>query len=400
MHKIESIVSQYNHSGRSDSFLKELQATFLQDGENVISINNKQFIIQKSPSLLYKVIDLTKLQGELKLILDDTPLILKRLTIIKLLEDEIEQTNNIENIHTNRQSVRELIEGVSDKKKRREQQIVKHYMQILEDNITLDSPEDISSLYYNFLQDYISKADLDEMGNLFRSSGVDVRTSKNKVIHTGINGEENIILTLNSLLTYLNDDANENIFIRVAAFHYFFGYIHPFYDGNGRMVRLITASKLHPELDIASLAISDVIAKNQSIYYKMFDETNSQFNVGDITSFVFRFLEFIEEAVQTTINHIKRNISLIKRFNSHLNNTKLGDIQKTCLSIIYQGSLVEENISKNELCRELNLSMPTLNKKLTQLEDNDYLTINRSVKPNIISINEDWFNTLDMTINN
>ncbi len=400
MHKIESIVSQYNHSGRSDSFLKELQTTFLRDGENVISIDNKQFIIQKSPSLLYKVIDLTKQQGELKQILDNTPGILKRLTIIKLLEDEIEQTNNIENIHTNRQSVRELIEGVSDRKKRREQQIVKHYMQILEDNITLESPEDISSLYYSFLKDYISKPDLDEMGNLFRSSGVDVITSKNKIIHSGVDGEENITLALNSLLTYLNDDTNENIFIRVAAFHYFFGYIHPFYDGNGRMVRLITASKLHPELDIASLAISDVIANNQSIYYKMFDETNSQFNVGDITSFVYKFLEFIEEAVRTTLTHIKRNNMLIDIFNSHLNSTKLDDTNKTCLSIIYQGSLVNENLSKNQLCKELDLSMPTLNKKLAQLEDNNYLTINRSVKPNIISINDVWFNTLDMTIQN
>ncbi|WOO88349.1 Fic family protein [Mollicutes bacterium LVI A0078] len=399
MHKIESIVSQYNHSGRSDSFLKELQTNFIQDGEKVIILNNKQFIIQKIPSPLYKVISLTELQGELKRVLDHTPLVLKRLTITKLLEDEIEQTNSIENIHTNRQSVRELIAGVSDKKKRREQQIVKHYMQIFEDNITLDSPEDISNLYYSFLQDYISKKDLDETGSLFRKDGVDVVTAKNKVIHSGINGEDNIISAVDTLLSYLNNNI-ENIYIKVAAFHYFFGYIHPFYDGNGRMVRLITASKLHPELDIASLAISDVIANNQSIYYKMFDETNSQFNVGDITSFVYKFLEFIEEAVRTTLTHIKRNNMLIDIFNSHLNSTKLDDTNKTCLSIIYQASLVNENLSKNQLCKELDLSMPTLNKKLAQLEDNNYLTINRSVKPNIISINDVWFNTLDMTIQN
>lgn len=399
MHKIKSIVNQYNHSGRSDSFLKDLQTTFLQDGENVIYINSKQFIIQKSPSLLYKVIDLTKLQADLKQILDDTPGILKRLTIIKLLEDEIEQTNSIENIHTNRQSVRELIAGVSDKKKRREQQIVKHYMQILEDNITLESPEDISNLYYSFLQDYISKKDMDEMESLFRKDGVDVVTAKNKIIHGGINGEDNIISAVDTLLSYLNNNI-ENIYIKVAAFHYFFGYIHPFYDGNGRMVRLITASKLHPELDIASLAISDVIANNQSVYYKMFDETNSQFNVGDITSFVYKFLEFIEEAVITTISHIKRNNMLIDVFNSHLHSTKIDDTNKTCLSIIYQASLVNENLSKNELCNELDLSKPTLNKRLAQLEENHFLTINRDVKPNIISINDEWFSTLDMTIQN
>ncbi len=397
MEKIESIVKQYNHSGRNDNFLKEIQTDFLNDGENVISINGRQFIIQKSPSLLYKVISLTELQGKLKRTLDHTPGVLKRLTIIKLLEDEIEQTNSIENIHTNRQSVRELIDGVSDKKKRREQQIVKHYMRILKDDIILSSAKDISSLYYNFLQDYISKTDLEQMGNLFRKDGVDVLTSKNKVIHSGINGESNIISGLDTLLTYLNDEDNENIFIRVAAFHYFFGYIHPFYDGNGRMARLVTATKLHPELDIASLAISDVIANNQSTYYKMFDETNSQFNVGDITSFVYQFLEFIEEAVRTTLTHIERNNSLIDIFNYNLNNTNLESVQITALSIIYQGSLVNESLSKSQLSHELNVSMPTLNKKLAQLEDNGYLTIDKTVKPNIIAINDSWFNTLDMT---
>lgn len=166
------------------------------------------------------------------------------------------------------------------------------------------------------------------------------------------------------------------------------------------MVRLITASKLHPELDIASLAISDIIANNQSVYYKMVDETNSQFNIGDITSFVYKFLEFIEEAVQTTLNHIKRNNMLIDIFNSYLDNTILDDTNKTALSIIYQGSLVNEKFSNNELCKELNLSMPTLNKRLKELEDKEYLIIDRSVKPNILAINSDWFNTLDMTIHN
>ncbi len=397
MKKIESIVSQYNHSGRSDSFLKKIQTSFLQEGENVISINNRQFIIQQCPELLYKVITLTKLQGELKLLLSQTPFILKRLTIIRLLEDEIEQTNKIENIHTNRKSVRELIEGVTGKKKPREHQIVKHYNQLLDENLTLDSPSDISALYYSFLQDYISSEDFDEMGSLFRTSGVDVLNSKNKVIHSGIDGEHSIIQALDSLLDYLNNNDNENIFIRVAAFHYFFGYIHPFYDGNGRMARLITTATLYPELDIASLAISDVIANNLSIYYKMFDETNSHFNIGDITSFVYNFLNFIEEAVTTTLTHLKRNKFLIDVFNSHVNDMELNDIHKTCLSIIYQGSLVNENLSKNKLSKELNLSIPTLNKKLAQLEDSGYLTINRSVKPIIISINDNWLHTFNET---
>lgn len=29
------------------------------------------------------------------------------------------------------------------------------------------------------------------------------------------------------------------LFVRLGLFHYFFAYIHPFYDGNGRMDRFI-----------------------------------------------------------------------------------------------------------------------------------------------------------------
>ena len=31
------------------------------------------------------------------------------------------------------------------------------------------------------------------------------------------------------------------LFVRLGLFHYFFAYIHPFYDGNGRTDRFITS---------------------------------------------------------------------------------------------------------------------------------------------------------------
>ena len=64
-----------------------------------------------------------------------------------------------------------------------------------------------------------------------------------KVIHSGIYPEEKLNEAMTAALDFLNDD-NIDILIRISAFHYLFGYIHPFYDGNGRTSRFISSHLL------------------------------------------------------------------------------------------------------------------------------------------------------------
>lgn len=256
------------------------------------------------PQLLIKVDKLNQLQHKLNIAISNSTSKKLRTTANKLLEAELVQTNKIEGILLNRDLIRNLLVNETGDKNSDEQRLIDIYLKILDDNIIINTPDDISRLYYQLLDQYIDDVDKDLMGNFFRLDGVEIVTKSNKVIHTGVNAESNIYSYLDAALEYVHNQ-NSNYFIAIAAFHYFFGYIHPFYDGNGRMIRLITSALLYPKISIASLAISDVIAQNQSTYYKMFDETNSVFNVNDITSFVYRFLEFIEEAIITTIDHLE-----------------------------------------------------------------------------------------------
>ena len=48
-------------------------------------------------------------------------------------------------------------------------------------------------------------------------------------------------------LNILNNDEYDYM-IRIAVFHYIFGYIHPFYDGNGRTSRFISSYLLSKNL--------------------------------------------------------------------------------------------------------------------------------------------------------
>lgn len=393
MNKVISIVKQYNKSKRDDTFLKNIQKEFIASGSYALTINNKDYIIQKCPELFYKALDITNVSKDLNLLLTQLPQVFVDMTIDKLLEEELVQTNNIESIHTDRASVRDIIAKKPGSEHNREAQIVNHYMQILSEELCITTPEDISTIYYNFLKDYIQKEDLEAMEQHFRAESVNIVTGTGKIIHTGIEGEQHIYDALTNLLTYLAN-TEENIYIKVAVFHYLFGYIHPFYDGNGRMVRLITASLLFPEINIASLAISETIANNQSTYYQMFDETNSRYNINDLTSFVYQFLTFVEDSIQKTMYHLRNNKIKIENFNDSIDLFDMKNRDKLILSVIYQASLIEETMTASKLINIIGISRPTILKILKGFEDNNFISIDTSIKSSPISINLDWVNSI------
>ena len=62
------------------------------------------------------------------------------------------------------------------------------------------------------------------------------------------NTESKIIETMNQALTLLNDE-DIDVLIRSAIFHFVFGFIHPFYNGNGRMARFISSYKMSDVLN-------------------------------------------------------------------------------------------------------------------------------------------------------
>ena len=63
------------------------------------------------------------------------------------------------------------------------------------------------------------------------------------------------------------------LLVRLGLFHYFFAYIHPFYDGNGRTDRFITSYFLKKNFHLLlGLRLSVYIKRNRKAYYKLFEE--------------------------------------------------------------------------------------------------------------------------------
>ena len=218
--------------------------------------------------------------------------------------DEVKSTNDIEGVHSTRREIRQALSMTADERKsQRMGTMVDTYLRLLaREEICFAESRDIRALYDAFLADEIRSEDEDNLpdGTIFRRNSVDIVSASQKVVHRGLYPEAKIISCMDQALMILRDEAIP-VFYRVALFHYFFGYIHPFYDGNGRLSRFITAYFLAKELDpVVALQLSVLIKQNRKRYYELLSVTDASINCGDMTTFIIGMLEFIAQTVSYT----------------------------------------------------------------------------------------------------
>lgn len=155
----------------------------------------------------------------------------------RCLIDEIVLTNNIEGVHSTRKEISSILSDLQKQNKRRRfVGLVKKYDTLMTlDNIPVNNSSDIRAIYDDIFYDEIQSTNPDSLpdGKIFRSNSVSVYSATGKEIHIGLMPESEIISVMNKALDFLNNSSINGI-LRIAVFHYLFGYIHPFYDGNGR----------------------------------------------------------------------------------------------------------------------------------------------------------------------
>ena len=392
--KYENLIKLYYKKQNIEvEYIKRIEnpSTFITDLKiNPIKRGNK--ILDKEYNLFYvNLMEHTLLQeiiiknsNQINLISNELPQIAIKDIIIKILSNELYKTNKIEGIETVKSEIHTSLKDnrKANKKVNKLDGIIKKYKDIMEKNFKdtqhIDSLSSFRKIYDEMFEDFEKSGNYKLDGKYFRKDTVKVINGLGNTIHIGINGEEAIEKSIEDLIQFMNRK-DIPFLVKASISHFFFEYIHPFYDGNGRFGRYLLSLYLARKLDIlTAFSVSYSISKNLDDYYKSFVEVEDVNNYGEITFFVENILktiksgqEMIIELLSDSIMKFNHSMEILKEITK-----KLSEKENIMLQIYLQNYLFNdfEEITNAELSYIIgDLTQQTINKYTQELEKKGYL---------------------------
>ncbi len=275
--------------------------------------------------------------------------------------------------------------GKQDKNTRFKGLVQKYLMLQSNEPVSLQTCEDIRKIYDDLVLNEITEDDPQNIpdGVIFRKDSVTVQSPAQKDIHRGLYPESEVIAAMKKALAYLNDESVDQLY-RISVSHYLLGYIHPFYDGNGRLNRFISSYLLSKELHpILSFRLSYTINENINEYYKSFKICNDPKNAGDLTPFLQMFLKIVQESIGQLLGALERRADQLLYYGNIIESLPYSNdpIFAKIYYLLVQAELFSEHgISTQELLENLNLSRPTLRTRLNRISETKLLKITQHEK--------------------
>ena len=337
------------------------------------SVNGCPSFIVYCDEILQELADIRNINLKIDRLAQKLPTVAREQFLRQAIVEEIHQTNEMENIHSTRKEINEEIRIIENgqKGKRFDGMIRKYQLLIHQQSIPLVSCQDVRNLYNSFVLDEVVKEDANDApdGVYFRKEPVSI-VKGSQTIHEGIYPESALNEAMEQALLFLNDSEYDSL-IRIAAFHYMFGYAHPFYNGNGRMTRFISSSMLvENNINLlVALRLSYVIKSHRSQYYEMFKTTNDKRNFGDMTCFVINFLRFIHEASEQVYSFLRDKDALLDHYSTIIDKMGMEPQTAKLLFILIQVSICEsDSLSITELTQICEHSSYIIKKCLSEIE--------------------------------
>ena len=333
--------------------------------------------IEEINKLLFEIMIFDKNISELK---SELPLISIKQFKRKCLIDEIMQTNSIEGVNSTRKEIKEAYdEPLSTNKKFHG--IVSKYNKLTENEINIFTNQDIRKIFDDIVSNEIKSDDETSLpdGLIYRKESVSIISSSNKEIHRGLNPEKKIINAMDEALNVLNN--NEiNPLIRVSIFHYLLGYIHPFYDGNGRLSRFIRSYYFSKTLnELIGYRLSYTIKNRIKDYYNSFENANDDINRGELTHFILNFLSILKESMENLNSALNERSIKLNYFKELLmKNNNIEEKTKSIIYLLIQAELFsEDGITINELKSNSDIGLGTIKNRINVIEGLGILKVDK-----------------------
>lgn len=272
---------QYKYGEDLSVFLKILDELYYNDlplrdfdGNKLVFIENHSAVSQSTVKLLLKTQD--------------------RNYGIKAAEDEIIATSSIESFDFNRDSVRNILKGMAPKDEQENRIMgLKNGLDFITDTSNKITEENLYRLYMMTVGDFLEDDDKLLSGNFYRHDTVYIVSSR--IEHIGI-GHEKVPECMKDLIAFANAEDDLNDLVKAAVIHFYFAYVHPYFDGNGRMARLVHLWFLIQKgyLSVLFIPFSSSIERSRKAYYNAYTliEQNRKFSGKiDVTPFIIYFIE-------------------------------------------------------------------------------------------------------------
>lgn len=165
---------------------------------------------------------------------------------------------------------------------------------------------------------------------------------------------------MKSLFRFMIDNENKiHPLVLSCIFHYYFVYVHPFSDGNGRMARFwVSLILTNWNSKFEYIPIEEEIYLNQQKYYDSIAQCHVNGNANVFIDFMLMCINssiekiIIQETTQKTTQKIKLNKNQLK-----------------IIELIKYNSM----ITRNELADKLNITSDGVKYNLKKLVDNDII---------------------------
>lgn len=141
---------------------------------------------------------------------------------------------------------------------------------------------------------------------------------------------------MDAFLNWFNGETEIDVVLKAAIAHFWFIIIHPFDDGNGRIARAIADMQLARSEDSSQrfYSLSSEILIEKKGYYEVLQKV--QYSSGDITEWLYWFLNCMHRALMVTDETMKRVLQKTNFWDKH-KETDINSRQRLMLNKLYDG---------------------------------------------------------------
>ncbi|MBQ3418984.1 MAG: Fic family protein [Erysipelotrichaceae bacterium] len=255
----------------------------------------------------------------------------------------------IENNSLSLEDVNKISNNISVSGKRKEIQEVKNAIELYENIVSYNwrKEKDLNKAH-KVLMKYFD----DDNGN-YRKHGEGVKRGKKIVF---IAPESTIVPDLmKSLFKYIkNNEKKIHPLVLSSIFHYYFVYIHPYTDGNGRVARFWVSLMLTDYNEAFTyLPFEETIYKHRKEYYKSIESCHLN---GNANVFITFMLKIIKETIINTTQETTQK--------------KINNSQKKIIELIKENP----SVTRKEMAEKIGISDDGIKYNLNKLKQMNILT--------------------------